>query len=135
VVNIWDKRRLIVPTTYFIEKPFQNWTKTSSEILGTVFLYTDYKVPFDEIRKELTQILHSTDLWDGQVNNLQVTNSQPQNVEIRALMSAKDSSIAWDLRVYVREKLVTFLQQNYPESLPHTRVMIKNSTPEKIDKA
>jgi small-conductance mechanosensitive channel len=135
VVNIWDKRRLIVPTTYFIEKPFQNWTKTSSEILGTVFLYTDYTVPFDEIRKELTRILHSTDLWDGQVNNLQVTNSQPQNVEIRALMSAKDSSIAWDLRVYVREKLVTFLQQNYPESLPHTRVMLKNSTPEKIDKA
>ncbi len=135
VVNIWDKRRLIVPTTYFIEKPFQNWTKTSSEILGTVFLYTDYTVPFDEIREELTRILHSTDLWDGQVNNLQVTNSQPQNVEIRALMSAKDSSIAWDLRVYVREKLVTFLQQNYPESLPHTRVLMKNGNFKKIENA
>lgn len=126
VVNIWDKRRLIVPTTYFIEKPFQNWTKSSSEILGTVFLYTDYNVPFDEIRKELTRILESTDLWDGEVNNLQVTNSQQQNVEIRALMSAKDSSIAWDLRVLVREKLIAFLQKNYPESLPHTRVFIKN---------
>ena len=126
VVNIWDKRRLIVPTTYFIEKPFQNWTKTSSDILGTVFLYTDYNVPFDELRKELTKILENTDLWDGEVNVLQVTDSKPQSVEIRALMSAKDSPTAWDLRVLVREKLIVFLQENYPESIAHTRVMVKN---------
>tara|TARA_R110002050_G_scaffold48356_3_gene112536 strand:+ start:102790 stop:103860 length:1071 start_codon:yes stop_codon:yes gene_type:complete len=126
VVNIWDKRRLIVPTTYFIEKPFQNWTKTSSDILGTVFLYTDYNVPFDEIRKELTKILEGSDLWDGTVNNLQVTDSKPQSVEIRALMSAKDSSTAWDLRVHVREKLILFLQKKYPESIAHTRVSVKN---------
>tara|TARA_R110002051_G_scaffold273884_1_gene334579 strand:- start:3913 stop:4965 length:1053 start_codon:yes stop_codon:yes gene_type:complete len=126
VVNIWDKRRLIVPTTYFIEKPFQNWTKTSSDILGTVFLYTDYNVPFDELRKELTKILENTDLWDGEVNVLQVTDSKPQSVEIRALMSAKDSLTAWDLRVLVREKLIVFLQENYPESIAHTRVMVKN---------
>ncbi|WP_047418056.1 mechanosensitive ion channel family protein [Cellulophaga sp. Hel_I_12] len=127
VVNIWDKRRLIVPTTYFIEKPFQNWTKTSSDILGTVFLYTDYNLPFDALREELTRVLESTDLWDGEVNNLQVTNSQPQHVEIRALMSAKDASTAWDLRVFVREKLISFLQKNYPESLAQTRVFIKNT--------
>ena len=126
VVAIWDKRRLIVPTTYFIEKPFQNWTKTSADILGTVFLYTDYKVPFDALREELTRILEGTDLWDGKVNVLQVTDSRAQHVEIRALMSARDSPTAWDLRVLVREKLITFLQQQYPESLAHTRVYLKN---------
>ncbi|NJB71626.1 small-conductance mechanosensitive channel [Saonia flava] len=126
VVQIWDKRRLVVPTTYFIETPFQNWTKTSSEILGTVFLYTDYNVPFDKLREEQTRILTGTDLWDGEVNVLQVTDSKPQSVEIRALMSAKDSSTAWDLRVYVREKLILFLQKNYPESIVRTRVQMEN---------
>ena len=126
VVSIWDKRRLIVPTTYFIEKPFQNWTKTASDILGTVFLYTDYDVPFDALREELTRILEGTDLWDGQVNVLQVTDSKPAHVEIRALMSAKDSPTAWDLRVMVREKLIVFLQQNYPQSLARTRLSVEN---------
>jgi small-conductance mechanosensitive channel len=126
VIAIWDKRRLVVPTTYFIEKPFQNWTKTTANILGTVFLYTDYKVPFEAIREELKSILEGTDLWDGENQNLQVTNATATNVEIRALMSARDSSTAWDLRVYVREQLITFLQENYPESLPHTRVFLKN---------
>lgn len=126
VVAIWDKRRLIVPTPYFIEKPFQNWTKTSADILGTVFLYTDYNVSFDALREELTRILKSTDLWDGKVNVLQVTDSRAQHVEIRALMSAKDSPTAWDLRVYVRENLITFLQQKYPESLAHSRIYVKN---------
>lgn len=127
VVAIWDKRRLIVPTTYFIEKPFQNWTKSSAEILGTVYLYTDYRVPFEALRRELSRILEGTDLWDGQVNVLQVTDSTAQHVEIRALMSAKDSPTAWDLRVLVREKLIAFLQKEYPESLAHSRVILKNS--------
>jgi small-conductance mechanosensitive channel len=131
VVKIWDKRRLIVPTTYFIEKPFQNWTKTSADILGTVYLYTDYRVPFDALREELTRVLKGTDLWDGEVNNIQVTDSKSGYIEIRAMMSAKNSSTAWDLRVHVREKLITFLQQNYPESLPRTRLqMEKNDAPE-----
>ncbi|WP_419213350.1 mechanosensitive ion channel family protein [Maribacter sp. X9] len=125
VVKIWDKRRLIVPTPYFIEKPFQNWTKTSSDILGTVFLYTDYKVPFDALRSELTKILESTDLWDKEVNVLQVTESKQDCVEIRALMSAKDSPTAWDLRVLVREKLITFLQENYPDSIARNRVLLE----------
>ena len=127
VVAIWDKRRLIVPTLYFIEKPFQNWTKTSSDILGTVFLYVDYKVPFDTLREELTRILNNTDLWDGEVNVLQVTESKPNYVEVRALMSAKDSPTAWDLRVHVREKLIVFLQENYPESIARTRVLLQQS--------
>ena len=122
VVKIWDKRRLVLPTTYFIEKPFQNWTRNSSDILGTVFIYTDYKVPFDAMRKELTRILENTDLWDGEVNVLQVTDTNNQMVETRALMSAKDSPTSWDLRVHVREKLVVFIQENYPHSLPRTRI-------------
>lgn len=126
VVKIWDKRRLIVPTTYFIEKPFQNWTKSSADILGTVYLYTDYKVPFDALREELTRILEASDFWDGEVNNIQVTDSKSEYVEVRALMSAKDSPTAWDLRVHVREKLISFLQQNYPESLARTRIRIEN---------
>ncbi|TKD64995.1 mechanosensitive ion channel family protein [Flavobacterium sp. ASW18X] len=128
VVKIWDKRRLIVPTPYFIDKPFQNWTKTSSEILGTVFLYTDYNVPFDKLREELTRILENTDLWDKEVNVLQVTDTKANYVEIRALMSAKDSPTAWDLRVHVREKLITYLQQNYPESIARNRVLLWDKT-------
>ncbi len=126
VVNIWDKRRLVVPSTYFFEKPFQNWTRTTSEILGTVFLYTDYHVSFEALRKELTRLLESTPLWDGKVNVLQVTDAKERSIEIRALMSAKDSGTAWDLRVFIREKLIEFLQKNYPESLPKTRVFIEN---------
>lgn len=120
VVSIWDKRRLIVPTPHFIEKPFQNWTKTSSDLMGTVFLYVDYNVPFDKIRVEQTRILKNSDLWDGKVDVLQVTDTKPNYVEIRCLMSAKDSPTAWDLRVHVREKLIGFLQENYPESIART---------------
>ncbi len=124
VVRIWDLRRLIVPSTYFFEKPFQNWTRISADILGTVFIYTDYHVSFDALRNELTRLLESTNLWDKKVNVLQVTDAKEHTVEIRALMSAKDSPTAWDLRVYVREKLIDFLQKNYPDSLPRTRVLL-----------
>ncbi len=126
VVRIWDKRRLVVPTTYFIEKPFQNWTRVSADILGTVFIYTDYTVPFDSLREELTRILKSDNNWDGNVNVLQVTNATEKTVEIRALMSAVDSPTAWNLRVSVREKLIEFLQKNYPESLPKSRLLFDN---------
>lgn len=122
VVRLWDKRRLIVPTTYFIEKPFQNWTRVSADILGTVFIYTDYQVPVDELRKEFTRILEKTELWDRKTQVMQVTNATDRTLEIRALMSAADSPTAWDLRVHVREKLISFLQKNYPESLPRTRI-------------
>jgi len=125
VVRIWDQRRLVVPSTYFFDKPFQNWTRTSSEILGTVFIYTDYRVSFDALREELTRLLESTPLWDKRVNVLQVTDAKQNGVEVRALMSAKDSPTAWDLRVFIREKLIEFLQENYPESLPKTRVLIE----------
>ncbi len=125
VVRIWDLRRLIVPSIYFFDKPFQNWTRTSAEILGTVYIYTDYSVSFEALRNELTRLLEATDLWDKKVNVLQVTDAKEHSIEVRALMSAKDSGTAWNLRVYVREKLIEFLQKNYPDSLPKTRVLIE----------
>ncbi|WP_037348696.1 mechanosensitive ion channel family protein [Sediminibacter sp. Hel_I_10] len=126
VVRIWDKRRLVLPTTYFIEKPFQNWTRSTSEILGTVFIYTDYNLPFDALRQELTRILEGHYLWDKKVNVLQVTDSKENYVEIRALMSAENSPKAWDLRVDVREQLITFIQKNYPDSFPKTRIKLQD---------
>ncbi len=130
VVKIWDQRRLIIPSTYFIENTFQNWTRQSADILGTVFIYTDYEVSFETLRRELTRLLESSPLWDKKVNVLQVTNATEKAVEIRALMSAKDSSTAWDLRVFIREKLLVFLKDNYPESLPKTRISVSNSSKE-----
>jgi small-conductance mechanosensitive channel len=121
VVRVWDLRRLVVPITYFIERPFQNWTRTSSDILGTVFLYVDYTVPLDELRSELTRILKASRFWDGKVNVLQVTDAKEHTMQVRALASAADASLAWDLRCEVREQLVGFLQRNYPESLPKLR--------------
>ncbi len=128
VVRIWDQRRLIVPSTYFLDKPFQNWTRTSADILGTVFIYTDYNVPMDAIRNELTRLLEASPHWDKRVNVLQVTDAKQNTVEIRALMSAANSPAAWDLRVYVREHLIEFLRRNYPDSLPRTRIAIQEGT-------
>lgn len=131
VIRLWDKRRLVLPSTYFLEKPFQNWTRTSADIVGTVFLNTDYTIPFEEMRKELTRILNNTDLWDRKVNVLQVTDSKETTVETRILVSAKNSPTAWDLRVHVREKMIEFIQNNYPESLPKTRVTLKEDLKQK----
>jgi small-conductance mechanosensitive channel len=127
VVRLWDKRRLVLPSTYFLEKPFQNWTRTSADIIGSIFLYTDYTVSFDDLRHELTRLLNETDLWDKKVNVLQVTDTKQTTVEIRILVSAKNSPTAWDLRVHIREKMIDFIKANYPESLPKTRVDIKNN--------
>ena len=121
VVRIWDLRRLIVPITYFIESPFQNWTRTSADILGTVFVYTDYNVPVDAVREELHNILKKSEHWDGKVCVLQVTNASDRTMELRALMSATDASEAWTLRCEVREKLIEFIKRKYPQALPRTR--------------
>jgi small-conductance mechanosensitive channel len=124
VVRIWDQRRLIVPSTYFLEKPFQNWTRKSADILGSVFIYTDYTMPVEPLREELTRLLKSSPHWDGRVNVLQVTDAKEHTLELRALMSAATSPKAWDLRVFVREKLIGFIQREYPHCLPRTRVII-----------
>jgi small-conductance mechanosensitive channel len=122
VVRIWDLRRLVLPISYFIEKPFQNWTRVSADILGSVYIYADYTVPVQELRKELTRVLRQSSYWDQKVNALQVTGATERTVEIRALMSAASSPDAWNLRCEVREKLLEFFQKNYLEALPRTRI-------------
>lgn len=121
VVRVWDLRRLIVPINYFIEQPFQNWTRASSELLATVFVHLDYTIPVDALRSELTRILTSSAKWDGKVNVLQVTDAKERTLEIRALASATDASLAWDLRCEIREQLIAFVQRHYPDSLPRMR--------------
>jgi len=124
VLNIWDQRRLILPINYFIEKPFQNWTRNTADILGTVFLYLDYTIPLDPLRKEFQRLLESNPLWDKRVNVMQVTNASERTIEVRALMSASSSGNAFDLRCDIREGLIKFIQENFPDSLPHDRTIL-----------
>jgi small-conductance mechanosensitive channel len=124
VVRIWDLRRLVLPITYFLEKPFQNWTRRSTDLLGTVFVYVDYTVSVQAVREEFHHILENSKLWDGHTWGLQVTNATEHTVELRALMSAADSSNAWNLRCEVREKLIEFIQKNYPHGLPKVRAEV-----------
>lgn len=124
VVKIWDLRRLVLPITYFLEKPFQNWTRVSADILGSVFLYADYTVPVDAVRAEFERLLKGHPLWDGKVCVTHVTDSRPEAMEIRLLLSTRNSSDGWDLRCHIREKMVEFLLREYPGSLPRTRVAL-----------
>lgn len=128
VLKIWDDRRLVVPLSYFIEKPFQNWTRVHSQLLGSVYLHVDYSVPIDELRTHLKDIVENHELYDGRVVNLAVTDANESNLRIRALISANDSSSAWDLRCFVREEMIKFLQKNYPESLPKQRITFSPAT-------
>lgn len=129
VVNIWDKRRLVVPSTYFLENVFQNWTRTQSGILGTVFIYTDYTVPLSPLREELKRLLTGSPLWDNDVGIIQVTEASEQTMELRVLVSARNSGEAFDLRAMVREGLIDFLQKEYPDALPKIRI-VKNKIEE-----
>lgn len=121
VVRIWDLRRLIVPLTYFIENPFQNWTRESADILGTAFLYVDYSIPVEELRKQLDVIVHPAPQWDQKVCVLQVTNLTDRSMEIRCLVSTRNSGDGFDLRCLVREKMIAWIKQNYPNAFPVTR--------------
>ncbi len=112
---------MIVPLTYFIEKPFQNWTYENSAQIGSVFLHVDYTVPVDRLRRKLDEIVRESKLWDGNVANLQVTDTPIDMVELRALVSARNPGAAWNLRCEVREKLIAFLQAEYPQALPRRR--------------
>jgi small-conductance mechanosensitive channel len=124
VINIWDERRLVLPITYFIEKPFQNWTRNSAQLIGSVFIYTDYSVPVDPVRKELERLVTNHPLWDKRVVNLMVTNTSERAIELRALVSASNSSAAFDLRCFVRENLVAFIQSEFPGALPRIRSQV-----------
>lgn len=129
VIKLWDERRLIVPISQFIEKPFQNWTRESAALIGAVFVYCDYRIPVQALRDELKQILESTDLWNGRVCALQVTDATQESVELRALCSADDAPRTWELRCYVREKLIEFMRQRFPDSLPQKRIELTSNEP------
>lgn len=126
VVCIWDERRLVVPFSDFLNQAFENWTRSSSDILGTVFLYADYSVPVQEAREALEEIVRAAPLWDGRVCNVQVVDATERAIKLRALVSASDASRAWDLRVDVREKWVGWLQHAHPEALPRQRISMQD---------
>jgi small-conductance mechanosensitive channel len=127
VVRIWDLRRLVVPITFFLEKPFQNWTRTSANLLGSVSIFVDFTVPVESVRQELRRIVERSSFWDKTVWELQVTNATEHSVELRALVSAADAGAVWNLRCEVREKLIAYLQEKFPASLPRTRAEVDRS--------
>ena len=131
VIKIWDLRRLIVPLSYFIENSFQNWSRESTDIMGTAFLHVDYSVPVEILRAQLDAIVHPHPLWDGKVCGLQVTNLTENSMELRCLMSSHNSSRNFDLRCDVREKMIAFIRDNYPDAFPKTRF---SALPETITK-
>jgi small-conductance mechanosensitive channel len=133
VVKIWDLRRLVVPLSYFIENSFQNWTRHSSDILGTAFLYVDYSIPVEDLRRQLEAIVHSSPLWDKQVCGLQVTNLTDRSMELRCLMSSRNSSENFDLRCLVREKMTAWIQQNHPAAFPTARFAAMSEIPVQFD--
>lgn len=122
VIRIWDLRRMIVPLSYFIEQPFQNWTHSSADLLGTVMLYVDYNVPVAKVREKLREVVAGNPKWDGKVAGVQVTDLPNASVELRLLMSARNAGVLWDLRCDVREAMITWLAREYPDSLPRRRL-------------
>ena len=125
VVRLWDLRRLVVPINWFLDNAFQNWTRTSTELLGTVELYTDYTVPVEALRAEAKRVVESSPLWDKKVNVFQVTECRPDVLQVRVLLSASSAGRAFDLRCHVREKMVEYLHKNYPDNLPRYRAELK----------
>ncbi|WOI55836.1 mechanosensitive ion channel family protein [Palleronia sp. LCG004] len=121
VIRIWDLRRLVVPLSYFIEQPFQNWTRDSSSLIGSVIWYLDYTVPMDEMRRKLTEIVEESSLWDRRTVVLQVIDTTEDTIQVRGLVSARNAPTAWDLRCEVREKMIGWLQAEHPQALPRMR--------------
>lgn len=121
VLNLWDQRRLILPINYFIEKPFQNWTRTNTELLGTVEFYLDYNVPLEPLRSEFKRLLESSTLWDRRASAVQITENKEQSMVVRMLMSANNSGSLFDLRCYVRENIIGFINNKFPDSFSKVR--------------
>jgi len=117
VVRLWDRRRMVLPLTYFITTPFENWTRHSADLMGSIFVYADYTFPVEELRKALPDLVKGSPLWDGDVVNLQVTDATPQAMQIRALVSARSSGDLSDLQSYVREQMIAWMHEHAPESL------------------
>ncbi|MGH8291591.1 MAG: mechanosensitive ion channel family protein [Steroidobacteraceae bacterium] len=124
VVHVWDDTRLVLPLSYFIEKPFQNWTRSSAQLLGQVHVWVDYSFPVEEGRKALKEIIESHPLWDRRFWNVQVVEADEKAMQLRVLATAADSSIAWNLRCDIRERFIAFIQQRHPESLPRVRAQL-----------
>ena len=122
VVKLWDWRRMVLPLTYFIQKPFQNWTRDDSRLIGVSWLYVDYEAPIDRLRAKLEEIAQASPLWDGDVVTLQVTDVTPRVAQVRCLTSARNAGIAFDLRCEVREKMLAFMRDHCPEALPRDRI-------------
>jgi hypothetical protein len=123
VVHIWDERRLVLPTSYFTTTPFENWTRTQARLLGAVILHLDYATPLGPLREYAHEVISASPLWDGRDWVLQVVDTTDTTMVVRVLASAPDAPSAWDLRCNIREALIVFLQQNYPQALPVTRVL------------
>ncbi|WP_306118865.1 MULTISPECIES: mechanosensitive ion channel family protein [unclassified Roseitalea] len=121
VVRLWDWRRMVVPLSCFIEEPFQNWTRETASILGAVHWYVDYTVPVDRVRKKMTELVENSPYWDGQAVVLQVTDMDKDTMTLRGLMSSRTAPQSWDMRCEIREKLLAWLQAEYPQSLPRLR--------------
>jgi hypothetical protein len=128
VVHIWDDRRLVLPLSYFIEKPFQNWTRTSAAITGSVFVWVDYSFPVEIGRQALKAIIESNPLWDRRFWNLQVSDARENAIQLRVLATSSDSSRSWDLRCDIREQFVAYVQSNHPGALPRFRAEVLERT-------
>jgi small-conductance mechanosensitive channel len=121
VVRIWDDRRLVVPVSKFLEESFQNWTRETSQLLGSVMWYLDPATDVDRLRAKLSEVIHANPRWDKRFFNLQVTDSKPEAIEVRALMTARDASTAFDLRCDVREAMLAFMRSEMPEAFVRNR--------------
>jgi len=129
VIRLWDRRRMIVPLSYFIEKPFQNWSRQSTNLIGSVVLYVDYMAQVGRIREKLGEIVSQSPLWDHQVASLQVNDIKETTMQLRALVSAKSPDMLGNLQAEVREKLIDFLQKEHAEALPRGRAALDITPP------
>lgn len=135
VLRIWDERRLIIPLQYFIEKPFQNWTRSNAQLTGSVFFHVDYGMPLAPLRKELERIVRAAPEWDRRFFNLVVTDATDRTMQIRVLCTAASSGPAWDLRCVVREGLIDFMQREFPQFLPRLRIEDNDGVPQRTPRA
>ncbi|MHC4053743.1 mechanosensitive ion channel family protein [Bradyrhizobium sp. 25ACV] len=133
VIRLWDWRRMVVPLSYFIEKPFQNWTRDTASLIGVIALHVDYRADVPRIRRWLEDAVKQSKLWDGAVVNLQVIDADSRTIELRALVSARNAPQSWDLRCEIREKLVAFIRDEMPEALPRERAILMPSADDDAD--
>jgi small-conductance mechanosensitive channel len=117
-VRTWDERRITMPVSYFTSKPFENWSRGTPQMTGIVYWHLDHSAPVEAMREKLRDILRECPAWDGRAYNLQVTDTTPSTVQVRALVTAKDADDIWTVRVTVREQMITWLSAEHPYALP-----------------